>query len=75
VRIARRDAIAAAIGLVLVVAAFVLPRLHWGISPRLHAAPDRFGWHAGAAPILGWFDAHVGWGTGPAILLGLAAVV
>ena len=74
-RIARRDAIAAAIGLILVAAAFVLPRLHWGISSRVHSAPDRFGWHAGAAPIFGWFDAHVGWGTGPAILLGLAAVV
>jgi methylthioxylose transferase len=75
VRIARRDAIAAAIGLVLVTAAFVVPRLHWGITSRVHAAPDRFGWHAGAAPIFGWFDAHVGWGTGPAILLGLAAVI
>jgi methylthioxylose transferase len=75
VRIARREAIAAAIGLVLVAAAFVLPRLHWGMTSRVNAAPDRFGWHAGAAPIFGWFDAHVGWGTGPAILLGLAAVV
>jgi methylthioxylose transferase len=75
VRIARRDGIAAAIGLLLVAAAFALPRLHWGIRSRVHAAPDRFGWHAGAAPIFGWFDAHVGWGTVPAILLGLAAVV
>jgi methylthioxylose transferase len=75
VRIARRDAIAAAIGLILVAAAFVLPRLQWGIRSRVQSAPDRFGWHAGAAPIFGWFDAHVGWGTGPAILLGLAAVV
>lgn len=74
-RIARRDVLAAAVGLVLVAAAFVLPRSHWGITSRIHAAPDRFGWHAGAAPIFGWFDAHVGWGTGPAILLGLAAVV
>jgi len=75
VRIARRDAIAAAVGLLLVAAAFVLPRLDWGVRSHLHAAPDRFGWHAGAAPIFGWFDAHVGWGTGPAILLALAAVV
>ena len=73
-RIARRDAIAVAVGLLLVAAAFVLPRLHWGIRSHLHAVPDRFGWHAGAAPIFGWFDAHVGWGTGPAILLALAAV-
>jgi hypothetical protein len=53
----------------------VLPRLHWGIRSHIHLAPDRFAWHAGSAPIFGWFDAHVGWGTGPAILLGLLAVV
>jgi methylthioxylose transferase len=75
VRIARREAIAVAIGLVLVAAAFVVPRLNWGIRSRLHTAPDRFGWHAPAAPIFGWFNAHVGWGTGPAVLLALAAVV
>ena len=74
-RIARREVIAAAIGLGLVAAAFVLPRMHWGITALLHAVPDRFRWHAAAAPIFGWFDAHVGWGTGPAIALGLAAVV
>jgi methylthioxylose transferase len=75
VKIARREAIAATSGLVLVAAAFILPRMHWGIRSRLHAAPDRFGWHADAAPIFGLFDAHVGWGTGPAIALGLAAVL
>jgi hypothetical protein len=74
VRIARREAIAVAIGVVLVAAAFVLPRLDWGIASYLRV-PDRFGWHAGAAPIFGLFEAHVGWGTGPAIALGLAAVV
>jgi hypothetical protein len=62
-------------GLGLVAAAFVVPRMHWGVVSLLHAAPDRFAWHAGAAPIFGLFDAHVGWGTGPAIVLGLAAVV
>ncbi len=74
-RIARRETFAATVGLILVAAAFVVPRMHWGIVSRVHAAPDRFGWHAGAAPIFGWFDAHVGWGTGPAILLGLAAML
>ncbi|HEY9303864.1 MAG TPA: hypothetical protein VIO95_06205 [Mycobacterium sp.] len=73
-RTARREAIAAAIGVVLVAAAFVVPRMHWGIVSYLRI-PDRFSWHAGAAPIFGWLDAHVGWGTGPAIALGLAAVV
>jgi methylthioxylose transferase len=75
VRTGRRDAIAAAIALALVAAAFVLPRLHWGIRSRIHVAPDRFAWHAGSAPVFGRLEAHVGWGTGPAILLGLAAVV
>jgi methylthioxylose transferase len=75
VRIARREAIAAAIGLFLAAAAFIVPRMGWGIVSQLHVAPDRFGWHAGAAPIFGWFEAHVGWGTTPAIALGLAAVV
>ncbi|BBZ10620.1 integral membrane protein [Mycobacterium branderi] len=75
VRIGRREAAAAAIGFVLVAAAFVLPRLHLGIVSRRHSAPDRFGSHAGAAPLFGWFEAHVGWGTVPAILIGLAAVI
>jgi hypothetical protein len=75
VRIAGRDAIAAAIGLILAAAAFIVPRMGWGIVSRLHVAPDRFGWHADAAPIFGWFEAHLGWGTAPAIALGLAVVV
>jgi methylthioxylose transferase len=75
VRIAGRDAIAASIGLILAAAAFTVPRMGWGIVSRLHVTPDRFGWHADAAPIFGWFEAHLGWGTAPAIALGLAAVV
>jgi hypothetical protein len=74
VRIARREALAALVGFFLVVAAFVVPRMHWGIASYVRI-PDRFAWHAGAAPIFGWLEAHVGWGTGPAIALGLAAVV
>lgn len=74
-KLGRKEALAVTAGLLLVAAAFVLPRVHWGPRPRIHAEPDRFAWHAAAAPIFGWFDAHVGWGTGPAILLGLAAVV
>ncbi|MGH3970207.1 MAG: hypothetical protein ACRDTV_19330, partial [Mycobacterium sp.] len=74
-RVGRREAIAAAIGLVLVAAAFVLPRLHWDIRQRLDLPPDRFAWHADAAPIYGLFDAHASWGTVAAILIGLAAVI
>lgn len=72
---ARRGVIAAAIGLTLVAASFIPPRLHWGIRSRLDIGPDRFGWNADAAPIFGSFDAHLGWGTGPAILLGLTATL
>ncbi len=75
VKIGRREAVAAAVGFVLVAAAFVLPRLHLGIVSRRHSAPDRFGSHAGAAPLFGWFETHVGWGTIPAIVIGLAAVI
>lgn len=74
-RIGRKEAIAAAVGFVLVAAAFVLPRLHWGIRPRTDTGPPRFAWHATSAPIFGWFEAHASWGTGPAILIGLAAVI
>lgn len=74
-RVGRREIIAAAAGLVLVAAAFVLPRMDWGIRQRVDTAPERFAWHAGAAPIFGRLEAHVGWGTVPAILIGLAAVI
>ena len=58
------------------VAAFVVPHLHLGDR---HAAdqrtPDRFETFADTAPIFGWWNAHVGWGTIPAILIGIAAVL
>lgn len=73
--VGRREMVAAAIGLVLVAAAFVLPRAHCGVVPLRHSPPERFATHAGAAPISGWWEPHIGWGTGPAVLIGLAAVV
>ncbi len=78
-RIGRREAIretgAVVVGLVLVTAAFVLPRLGLGVNPRQDTGPERFAMRAGAAPIFGYWDAHVGWGTAPAIVIALAAVV
>ncbi|OBG30468.1 hypothetical protein A5672_02295 [Mycobacterium alsense] len=74
-KIARRELAAVAVGVVLVAAAFVLPRLHWGVRPRLDVGPERFATHAGAAPIFGAWEIHASWGTGPAILIALAAVV
>ncbi len=74
-RVARRELLSVAVGAVLVAAAFVLPRLHWGVRPRLDVGQERFGTHTGASPIFGAWELHASWGTGPAILIAVAAVV
>jgi len=76
VRKARREAVAVAIGMVLVVAAFVIPHLHLAtVTPLIRANSQRFYSFADTAPIFGWWNAHVGWGTVPAIVIGAAAVL
>jgi len=76
VKIGRREALAVALGVLLVVAAFLTPRLHLGtITPIIHLNPHDLKIFADAAPIFGWWNAHVGWGTVPAILIGLATVI
>jgi methylthioxylose transferase len=76
VRIGRRELVAATVGALLVVLAFVVPHLHLGIvTPLINATPQRFRDFADTAPIFGWWDAHVGWGTVPAIVIGAAAVL
>lgn len=75
VRVGRREAIAVAVGVLLVVAAFVVPHLHLGVvTPLINASAGRLFSFADTAPIFGWWNAHVGWGTVPAIVIGLAAV-
>lgn len=60
----------------MVAAAFVVPRLHLGIvTPLIRSSSARIYQFANTAPIFGWWDAHVGWGTPFAILIGLLAVV
>ena len=60
----------------LVVAAFVVPHLHLGmITPLIHSTPKQIHDFANTAPIFGWWNAHVGWGTVPAIVIGIAAVL
>jgi len=60
----------------LVAAAFVVPKMHLGIvTPLIHANAARIYQFADTAPIFGWWDAHVGWGTPAAILLGITAVI
>ena len=75
-KVGRREAIAVALGSALVVAAFVVPHLDLAIvTPLINATPDRFETFAGTAPIFGWWEAHIGWGTITAILIGIAAVL
>jgi hypothetical protein len=75
VRTARREIFAVTVGVVLVAAAFVLPHLNLGVRPRLDIGPEPLATHAGSAPIFGAWEIHASWGTGPAILLAVAAVV
>jgi hypothetical protein len=76
VRTVRGEAVAVALGVVLVVAAFVVPHLHLGIvTPLIHATPQRFRAFAGTAPIFGWWEAHVGRGSISAIAIAIAAVL
>jgi hypothetical protein len=80
VPIGRREAVAVSAAVVLVAAAFVIPHLHLGpglgnVTPLINATPERFRTFAGVAPIFGWWNAHVGPGTVPAIAIGAAAVL
>lgn len=74
--IGRREAVAVTVGVLLVVAAFAVPHLHLGIvTPLVKMTPQQIRDFADAAPIFGWWRVHMGWGTVPAILIGLAAVL
>ncbi|HSS23362.1 MAG TPA: hypothetical protein VLL82_02900 [Mycobacterium sp.] len=73
-REAVREGLAVAIAVGLVVAAFVLPRLNWGVKPRQDTGLERFAMRAGAAPIFGYWDIHASWGTAPAILIAVVIV-
>ncbi|MEM6104928.1 hypothetical protein AAHS21_01515 [Mycobacterium sp. 050272] len=74
-RVARREMLAVAAGAGLVAAAVVLPSLDWGVRPRLDLGPERFATNAESEPLFGAWEVHASWGTGPAILLAVAAVV
>ncbi len=61
--IGRREAVAVTVGVLLVVAAFVVPHLHLGIvTPLINSSPAQIKSFADTAPIFGWWNAHVGWG-------------
>lgn len=75
-RPARRDILTAAAALGFVVVAFVVPLLGLGIvTPLIRATPAQIKEFADTAPIFGWWNLHVGWGTVPAIMIGAAAVM
>ncbi len=63
-------------GAALVMAAFVVPHLHLGIvTPLIHSDALRIHQLADTAPIFGWWDTHVGWGSIAAVIIGVAAVL
>lgn len=73
--IARREAVAVSLGVALVAAAFLVPHLNLGVvTPLIHSSPKQLHDYADAAPIFGWWRAHVGWGTIPAVAIGAAVV-
>jgi hypothetical protein len=73
--VSRRDVAAVLGGIGLVVAAFTLPRLDLGVTPLLNTTRDRLPPWAGATPLHGWWDLHVGVGSAAAIVIGLAAAL
>jgi hypothetical protein len=58
-----------------VAAAVALPRWDPGVRPRLDTRPERFATHEQSAPLFGAWEIHASWGTVPAILIAVAAVV
>ena len=71
----RGEALAVPLGVALVTAAFLVPHLQLGIvAPLIHADALRIHQLAETAPIFGWWDVHVGWGSIAAVVIGAAAV-
>jgi hypothetical protein len=76
VRTSRRELCAAAFAIVLVVAAFVVPHLNLGVvTPLINSTPQQIRSFADTAPIFGWWNSHVGWGTVPAFVIGAGALL
>ena len=71
----RREAIAVTVATALVAAAFAVPRLDLGsLRPYLTASAADIRRYRIAPPVSGWWQAHVGWGSIAAVLIGGAAV-
>ncbi|WP_213574464.1 hypothetical protein [Rhodococcus sp. USK13] len=75
-RFAYRDLTAAGIALLLVAAAFVVPRLgNETMTAIVHRSAESVRDFADAAPLFGFRDVHVGWGTPVAIVLAVAVAM
>ncbi|MDV6285298.1 hypothetical protein [Rhodococcus jostii] len=71
-----RDVVGAALALILVVVAFVVPRLgNETITPIVHRTAESVRDFADAAPLFGFRDVHVGWGTPVAVAVAAAVVL
>ncbi len=71
-----RESVAAAVALALVAVAFVVPYLGNDlITPIINRTPKQVRDFADAAPLFGFRDIHLGWGTPVAILIAVAGVV
>lgn len=74
-KLGRREAVAVSLAVTLTAAAFAVPHLSLGIvTPLVHSTPKQLHDFADTAPLFGWWNAHVGWGTVPAIAIGVATV-
>ncbi len=76
VKSGRREAVAVTLGVVQILIAFVVPHLHLGIvTPLIRSTPQGIHEVADTAPIFGWWNTHVGWGSMAAVPIAIAAVL
>lgn len=74
--IGRREAVAVTCAVLLVAAAFVVPLWRLDVvTPLINADEWEIRAFADTAPIFGWWNLHVGWGSIAAVALGAAAVM
>jgi hypothetical protein len=76
VKVGRREAVPVSLGVVLIAAAFAIPHMNLGIvTPLIRSSAKQIHDYADTAPIFGWWNAHVGWGSIGAVVIGVAAVL
>lgn len=71
-----REAVAGTLAVVLVVVAFIVPYLgNELVTPIINRTPQQVRDFADAAPLFGFHEIHVGWGTPVAVLIAVATVL